>query len=81
MDIFPPKIDFVKLQEAITKQKNKLQQFVDAVQGLSTQEDVDRFLGRNGSGNDAVLSKVRLDINRFNTYDLKYALKEKPDDR
>lgn len=77
-DIFPPKIDFVKLQEAIAKQKNKLQQFVDAVQGLSTQEDVDRFLGRNGSGNDAVLSKVRLDINRFNTYDLKYALKESP---
>lgn len=70
---FPPKFDFKKLQDAISTQKEKLQEFVKVIKNLNTQEDVDSLLEKKG-GNKEVISKVRLDLQQPNTYDLYFKL-------
>lgn len=71
---FPPKFDFRKLQEAINKQKDKLQGFVEAIKNLNTKEDVENLQGKRHDGEDALISKWRLDLGKPNVYDMRFNL-------
>jgi hypothetical protein len=61
VSIFPPKFDYNKLHIAINKQKQNLQEFIDTIKNIKTQEDVSSFLeGTGRNSHNSQVSKFHL---------------------